>query len=163
MQGIVTEGEVSLRLTSLYWLVQINCVSYWNYIFLFCKTTYLNEDVNCTEPSPSVRFPWILPPMLTAAWYYKTGVTTFGIKIHSIMTFSITTLSIKGLFATFSKATLWHYARVAFYLSLCWLSLCWVLVCWTLLYWMSLCWKSWHQELPKNCLWSLFGRGCLIV
>jgi len=24
----------------------------------FYKTSYLNEEVNCTEPSPSVSFPW---------------------------------------------------------------------------------------------------------
>jgi len=27
------------------------------YIFFFCKTIYLNGEVNCTEPSPSVSFP----------------------------------------------------------------------------------------------------------
>jgi hypothetical protein len=27
-------------------------------IFLFYKTTYLNEEVNCTEFSNSVRIPW---------------------------------------------------------------------------------------------------------
>jgi len=25
----------------------------------FTKTIYLNEEVNCTEPSPSVRVPWL--------------------------------------------------------------------------------------------------------
>ncbi len=28
------------------------------YFFLFYKTSYLNTEVNCTEPSPSVRIPW---------------------------------------------------------------------------------------------------------
>jgi hypothetical protein len=28
---------------------------------LFYKTSYLNEEVNCTEPSPSVSVPWIGP------------------------------------------------------------------------------------------------------
>ncbi len=28
---------------------------------LFYKTSYLNEDVNCTEPSTSVSFPWPMP------------------------------------------------------------------------------------------------------
>jgi len=56
-EGILTDGEGSARLTSLYRLVQISCFSYWNYIFLFYKTTYLNEEVNCSEPSPSVRVP----------------------------------------------------------------------------------------------------------
>jgi hypothetical protein len=26
--------------------------------FPFYKTTYLNEEVNCTEPSVSIRVPW---------------------------------------------------------------------------------------------------------
>ncbi len=38
--------------------VQINYFSNWNYIFLFYKTTYLNEEVNCTGPSLTVRVPW---------------------------------------------------------------------------------------------------------
>ncbi len=29
-----------------------------NIIFLFYKTSNLNEEVNCTEPSPSVSIPW---------------------------------------------------------------------------------------------------------
>ncbi len=29
--------------------------------FLFYKATFLNEEVNCTEPSPSVRVPWPSP------------------------------------------------------------------------------------------------------
>jgi hypothetical protein len=28
-----------------------------NFIYLFCKTSYLNVEVNCTEPFPSVSFP----------------------------------------------------------------------------------------------------------
>jgi hypothetical protein len=27
--------------------------------FLFYITNYLNEEVNCTEPSPLVRIPWV--------------------------------------------------------------------------------------------------------
>jgi hypothetical protein len=29
-----------------------------SFFFLFYKTTYLNEEVNHTDPSPSVRLPW---------------------------------------------------------------------------------------------------------
>jgi hypothetical protein len=32
---------------------------YWYFIILFYKTTYLDEEVNHTEPSLSVRVPWI--------------------------------------------------------------------------------------------------------
>jgi hypothetical protein len=45
-QGILTEGEGSVQLTSLYKLVEIA-----NIIFLN------NEEVNSTEPSPSVSLP----------------------------------------------------------------------------------------------------------
>jgi hypothetical protein len=31
------------------------------YIDFFYKTSYLYEEVNCTEPSPSVRVPWLGP------------------------------------------------------------------------------------------------------
>ncbi len=56
--GFLTEGEGSIRLTSLY-LVQISCFLYWSYIFLFYKITNLHEEVDSAEPSsPSVRGPW---------------------------------------------------------------------------------------------------------
>ncbi len=39
------------------------CGKMWkNVIFIFYKTSYLNEEVNRTEPSPSVRFPWSANP-----------------------------------------------------------------------------------------------------
>ncbi len=58
IQGILTEGERLLEwLTSLYQLVQINGILYWNIFFPFYRTSYLNEEVNCTETSPSVRVP----------------------------------------------------------------------------------------------------------
>jgi hypothetical protein len=28
-------------------------------LFTFLQTSYLNEEVNCTEPSPSVSVPWL--------------------------------------------------------------------------------------------------------
>ncbi len=28
-------------------------------LFFFCKMSYLNEEVNCTKPSPSVSVPWL--------------------------------------------------------------------------------------------------------
>ncbi len=48
-QGILTEGEGSIRLTSFYYLAQINY--FWN--------CYLNEEVKRTEPSPPVCVPWL--------------------------------------------------------------------------------------------------------
>jgi hypothetical protein len=31
-----------------------------NIIYLFYKTSYLNEEVNCTEPSPLLGVPWYM-------------------------------------------------------------------------------------------------------
>jgi hypothetical protein len=45
------------------------------YFFLFYKTTYLNEEVNRTEPSPSVRVPWICHLFFLPA----QGASTFDI------------------------------------------------------------------------------------
>ncbi len=55
--GILPEGEGSVWLTSMHLLSQIGCSSYWIYIFLFYKTTNINEEVNSTEPSPSASLP----------------------------------------------------------------------------------------------------------
>jgi hypothetical protein len=60
IQGSLTEREGSVRLTYL-----CSCAFYDEYrIYLCYKTRYLNEEVNCTEPFPSVSVPWGL--------YYKT-------------------------------------------------------------------------------------------
>ncbi len=61
VQGILTEREESVHLTSLYQLVQISCFQCWKSIlFISYKTSFLEEEVNCTEPSPSVRIPWFV-------------------------------------------------------------------------------------------------------
>jgi hypothetical protein len=49
MQGILIEAEGSAQLTSLYKLVSISC-----FLSKILLTFYLNEEVNGTEPSPSV-------------------------------------------------------------------------------------------------------------
>jgi hypothetical protein len=51
--------EGSVQLTSLYQLVKISSFLNWKYYIRFYKTSYLNEEVNCTEPSPSVSIPWL--------------------------------------------------------------------------------------------------------
>jgi hypothetical protein len=50
-QGSLTEGEGSVLLTSLYYQLLFKLNMFFN------KTSCLNEEVNCTEPSPSVSFP----------------------------------------------------------------------------------------------------------
>jgi hypothetical protein len=57
IQGILTEGEGSVRLTSLYFLVEISYLSCKNYIFSLLLNN-LNEEVNRTEPFRLVRVPW---------------------------------------------------------------------------------------------------------
>jgi len=37
-----------------------------NILFLHYKTRHLNEEANCTEPSNSVRVPFLAPPMLSS-------------------------------------------------------------------------------------------------
>jgi hypothetical protein len=56
MQRILTEGEGSVRLTSLYKLVMI---SYFFAVF-FNKTSFLNMEVNRTESFPLLRFLWTI-------------------------------------------------------------------------------------------------------
>ncbi len=56
-QGILTEGERSVWSTFLYIIVQISSFLNWKQYLLFSKSCYLNWEVNCTEPSPSVRLP----------------------------------------------------------------------------------------------------------
>jgi hypothetical protein len=93
-QGILSEVEGSVQLTSLYWPVQINCFPYWNYIFFVTKTTYLNEEVNCTEPSLSSWVPWSLSRVLWLQqkngkigenWYFYGYATVKLIKINIFM------------------------------------------------------------------------------
>jgi hypothetical protein len=65
--GILTEGEGSVQLTSLYYLVQISC--FLNYYDFLYKRAYLNKEVNCTEPFRLVLVAWFVPknPFLPSA------------------------------------------------------------------------------------------------
>ncbi len=56
--GNLTERDVSVRLASMSQLVQINSFYIKNIKNFSYKTSYLNEEVNCTKPSPSVSIPW---------------------------------------------------------------------------------------------------------
>jgi len=53
VQGSLTEEEGSVQLTSSHSLVK-------KYFFYFYVTSYIKEEVNCTEPSPSVSIPWLV-------------------------------------------------------------------------------------------------------
>jgi hypothetical protein len=70
MQGSLTKGKVSVQLISLYQL--ISCFLKLKIVFTFVyKTSYLNEEVNCTEPSPSVGVPCCLDSFKISApiWF----------------------------------------------------------------------------------------------
>jgi len=58
-QEILAEGENSLRLTSSYNLFRSDPSYIENVINSFRRTRFLDEEVNCTEPSPSVSLPCI--------------------------------------------------------------------------------------------------------
>ncbi len=58
-QGTFTEGDSSVRLTSLYYLVCISSFYIGNTIYLCYKTSYVSEEVNCTKLFLSVGGPWL--------------------------------------------------------------------------------------------------------
>jgi len=76
------EGEGSVHLTSLYWLVLFSSCLYWNIIYLCYKTNYLNGEVNCTEPSLSVSVPWCKE--LPIYWSTSGGVLTIIHFLHNL-------------------------------------------------------------------------------
>ncbi len=89
--GCITPGNPywmngSALLTSLYQLVLTSFYSYLNYIFLFFyKTTYLNKQVNRTEPSPSARALIAPPPRgRSCPWgklCYRTGSESASLRL----------------------------------------------------------------------------------
>jgi hypothetical protein len=52
----LNEGEGSVCLTSLYYLFYMTFFSNENIVYMLYKTSYLNEEVSSTEPSP-LRIP----------------------------------------------------------------------------------------------------------
>ncbi len=56
-QETLTVREGSVQLTSLRELVWINCFWNWKHYLLSYRTSYPNEEVDCTEPSRSVSIP----------------------------------------------------------------------------------------------------------
>jgi hypothetical protein len=59
VQGILTEGG-RLSTVDLLALTSLDQLLLTQQILFFYKTSYLNEEVNCTEPSPSVSVPWFV-------------------------------------------------------------------------------------------------------
>jgi hypothetical protein len=65
MQGCLTEGEGSVQSTSLL----ISAAFY-----IENKRSYTNEEVNCTEPSPSVRVLCICAVFQNSLTYFATAI-----------------------------------------------------------------------------------------
>jgi hypothetical protein len=55
--GSLTEVECSIQLTSFNWLVKISFFDIENIIYIFYKTSCLNEEINSTEPFLQLVFP----------------------------------------------------------------------------------------------------------
>jgi hypothetical protein len=66
-KGILPEAEESVRLTSSYFL--------YRYFFHFYETSYLNKEVKCIGPSPSVRAPCFVTPLLYSGQLFVALVT----------------------------------------------------------------------------------------
>ncbi len=101
-----------------------------NIIYIFIKTRNLNEEVNRTEPSPSVSIPWfnykfmitfviwtyskevlkifLIPSLVFVLFIsFERGATALSITTYSIMTLSIMTFTIMTLsITTFGIMTL---------------------------------------------------------
>jgi hypothetical protein len=59
----------------------------------FCKTTYLNEEVNGTEPSPSFGIPWMRQSKKWMFCNWLSSVIGFGWEWHFINYFLLLLLS----------------------------------------------------------------------
>ncbi len=71
-------------------LVHFVCFSwflYWKYYLHFYKTGYLNEEVNCTDPSPSISVPCLFQYGISygSKYFYSTGPT--HILFHKLVIF----------------------------------------------------------------------------
>jgi hypothetical protein len=53
------------------------------YFFLSYETSYLNEEVNCTDPSPSVGVPWQITSNTYMALFENDYVTQFSLISHT--------------------------------------------------------------------------------
>ncbi len=129
-------------------------------LFSFNKTNYLNEEVNCTEPSPSVSPPWFflswLPAVVaglktsTLGWCDECSTTVLmglaAIRCHHIQHNDTQHNDIQHnnwQNMTLIIMALHHYAGC----HLCWVShVRKIPLCWMSLGWVSLCWVLWRQH-----------------
>jgi hypothetical protein len=86
-QGILAEGEGSVPQASSYQHAQISYFSRRNCTFLFYKTSYLLEEANCTDTSPSARIPCMkalepclsFSPLSPSFPYLSVTTLSFGV------------------------------------------------------------------------------------
>ncbi len=116
----------------------------WNYYLLFYKTSCLNEEVNCTKPSPLFSFPWLGSQQNMAQqsnilesntkqnqkkpWdYILPGVVCHSecLLLSGILLLVITVSVICPM--TFCQLFYWWMSCCL--VSFCWLSFRWVLFC----------------------------------
>jgi hypothetical protein len=99
-QGNLTEREGSVQLTSCTELFRSAPFYVENIVNIFNKTSYLNEEVNCAEPPPSVSYPWV-KCLCEQSWAnrgqcYKTFlrpyVTNFCNKLECLLLASLPSL-----------------------------------------------------------------------
>ncbi len=77
---------------------------------------------------------------------FRSDINFSGATTLSIMTFSILTVSIKGLLVTLSKKMTLSKKCFAITLRVIMLSIAlYILLCWMSLCWVSLCLMSWHH------------------
>jgi hypothetical protein len=70
--GTLTYGKDSVRFTSFTNLFGSAPFCIGNIIYLFYKTSYLNKEFNCTDPSPSERLPGRTNRMASCFQSFKT-------------------------------------------------------------------------------------------
>ncbi len=59
---------ITIIIIYLLLLIIILCFYYWTYIFFFfTKTSYINKEVNCTYPNPSLRILCFYPSLIFAS------------------------------------------------------------------------------------------------
>ncbi len=114
------------------------------------------------RPLKKAALDWVTNQNRLAPWRDLTKIRLqLGATTLSIMTFSIETLSRKGLYATLSINDMEHKNTLPSYrLSLCWVTrfIDWVSLCW-----MSLSWVLWRLPLSwlVRSLYYIGGTGDL--
>jgi hypothetical protein len=85
-------------------MVLISLFLYWKNFQLFYNTSYLNKEVKCTEPSPTVSIPWLEHALLHFLLLWR--VLHFSIIMLSVITLSVVMLCVVA-FSKFQQTLFW--------------------------------------------------------